>query len=116
MKAKNHGFDKIRATCQSTPMVDWITSPGLVDYETACAEMEGAAVAQVCAKAGVPFVVIRSISDTADHDARVDYRSFFPQVAEHAGAVVRGPFTSSRTASVASGNPRAIRARRRGVA
>ncbi|MDO4264672.1 MAG: 5'-methylthioadenosine/adenosylhomocysteine nucleosidase [Deinococcus sp.] len=55
-----------------------------------CAEMEGAAVAQVCASAGVPFVVIRAISDTADHDAKVDYRSFFPQVAQHAGAVVRG--------------------------
>ena len=55
-----------------------------------CAEMEGAAVAQVCASAGVPFVVIRAISDTADHDAKVDYRMFFPQVAQHAGAVVRG--------------------------
>jgi lipoyl(octanoyl) transferase len=45
VKAKNHGFDKIRATCQSTPMVDWITSPGLVDYETACTEMEARAEA-----------------------------------------------------------------------
>lgn len=55
-----------------------------------CAEMEGAAVAQVCAAAGVPFVVIRAVSDTADHAAKVDYRTFFPQVAQHAGAVVRG--------------------------
>ncbi len=65
-------------------------SARLAELGAVCAEMEGAAVAQVCAAAGVPFVVIRAISDTADHDARVDYRSFFPQVAEHAGAVVRG--------------------------
>ena len=56
----------------------------------ACAEMEGAAVAQVCAKAGVPFVILRSVSDTADHDAQVDYRTFMPLVARHAKQVVRG--------------------------
>lgn len=60
------------------------------DFGAACAEMEGAAVAQVCAKAGVPFVVIRSVSDTADHDAKVDYRTFMPLVARHAKQVVRG--------------------------
>lgn len=58
-------------------------------FGAACAEMEGAAVAQVCAKCGVPFVVIRSVSDTADHSAKVDYRQFFPQVARHAKQVVR---------------------------
>ena len=59
-------------------------------YQAACAEMEGAAVAQVCAKAGVPFVVIRSVSDTADHAANVDYRTFMPLVARHANQVVHG--------------------------
>ncbi|WP_198170708.1 5'-methylthioadenosine/adenosylhomocysteine nucleosidase [Deinococcus arboris] len=59
-------------------------------FGAACAEMEGAAVAQVCAKAGVPFVVIRSVSDTADQDAQVDYHEFMPQVARHAKQVVRG--------------------------
>ncbi|AZI42045.1 5'-methylthioadenosine/adenosylhomocysteine nucleosidase [Deinococcus psychrotolerans] len=59
-------------------------------FGAACAEMEGAAVAQVCAKHGVPFVVIRSVSDTADHDANVDYRAFMPLVAQHAKQVVRG--------------------------
>ncbi|WP_420596628.1 5'-methylthioadenosine/adenosylhomocysteine nucleosidase [Deinococcus sp.] len=59
-------------------------------FGAACAEMEGAAVAQVCAKHGVPFVVIRSVSDTADHDANVDYREFMPLVARHAKQVVRG--------------------------
>ncbi|SMB92667.1 5'-methylthioadenosine/adenosylhomocysteine nucleosidase [Deinococcus hopiensis] len=63
------------------------------EFSASCAEMEGAAVAQVCAKAGVPFVVIRSVSDTADHSANVDYRTFMPLVARHAKQVVRGMLT-----------------------
>jgi adenosylhomocysteine nucleosidase len=59
-------------------------------FGAACAEMEGAAVAQVCSKHGVPFVVIRSVSDTADGSANVDYREFMPLVARHSGQVVRG--------------------------
>ncbi|ULH15716.1 5'-methylthioadenosine/adenosylhomocysteine nucleosidase [Deinococcus sp. KNUC1210] len=59
-------------------------------FGAACAEMEGAAVAQVCSKHGVPFVVIRSVSDTADGGANVDYREFMPLVARHAKTVVRG--------------------------
>ena len=59
-------------------------------FGAACAEMEGAAVAQVCARHGVPFVVIRSVSDTADGGADVDYREFMPLVARHSGQVVRG--------------------------
>lgn len=67
-------------------------------FGAACAEMEGAAVAQVCAKAGVPFVVIRSVSDTADTGAHVDYREFMPQVARHAKQVVRGMLAGMTTA------------------
>lgn len=44
-------------------------------------EMEGAAVAQVCAEAGVPFAVFRSISDRADESADVDFLAFIAEVA-----------------------------------
>jgi adenosylhomocysteine nucleosidase len=44
-------------------------------------EMEGAAVAQVCAEAGVPVAVFRSISDRADESAGVDFFSFIASVA-----------------------------------
>ena len=46
-----------------------------------CVEMEGAAVAQVCLEFNVPFTVIRTISDSADHNARVDFNKFIMEVA-----------------------------------
>ncbi|WP_211223160.1 5'-methylthioadenosine/adenosylhomocysteine nucleosidase [Propionicicella superfundia] len=44
-------------------------------------EMEGAAVAQVCTGARVPFAVARTISDRADDDAHVDFARFLATVA-----------------------------------
>ena len=39
-------------------------------------EMEACAIAQVCYVFKVPFVVIRSISDTADHSSHIDFKKF----------------------------------------
>ena len=44
-------------------------------------EMEGAAVAQTCHELRVPFVVLRAISDKADHLAPVDFLTFTDKVA-----------------------------------
>ncbi len=46
------------------------------DYNALCAEMEGAAVAHVCAVNRVPFAVVRCISDLADEASRGDYDRF----------------------------------------
>ena len=56
-----------------------------------CVEMEGAAVAQVCFEHGRPFVVLRVISDKADHAAPVDFPRFLTTVASHltCGIVMR---------------------------
>lgn len=44
-------------------------------------EMEGAAVAQVCADYGVPFAALRTISDRADDQAHADFGRFIATVA-----------------------------------
>ncbi len=59
-----------------------------------CTEMEGAAVAQICAKWQVPFVIIRSISDSANHSANVDFREFTVLAATRAKQVVRAMLRS----------------------
>lgn len=46
-----------------------------------CVEMEGAAVAQVCAEHDVPHVVARVISDAANGDAHVDFATFIESAA-----------------------------------
>ncbi|MFS0727730.1 5'-methylthioadenosine/adenosylhomocysteine nucleosidase [Paenibacillus sp. 1P07SE] len=48
-----------------------------------CTEMEGAALAQVCAMNGIPYVVIRSISDKADGSAHVNFPEFTVKAAEN---------------------------------
>jgi adenosylhomocysteine nucleosidase len=44
-------------------------------------EMEGAALAQVCADFGRPFAVLRTISDRADDSAHADFNRFIAEVA-----------------------------------
>jgi len=46
-----------------------------------CTEMEGAAIAHTAWKNGVPFVIIRAISDKADDSAEMDYPTFEAQAA-----------------------------------
>jgi adenosylhomocysteine nucleosidase len=46
-------------------------------------EMEGAAVAQVCHELEKPFVIIRAISDKADHHAGVSFETFIEQIARY---------------------------------
>jgi adenosylhomocysteine nucleosidase len=50
-------------------------------------EMEGAAVAQVCHQQGVPFLVVRGLSDRAGADARSEARRNLEAAAANAAAV-----------------------------
>jgi adenosylhomocysteine nucleosidase len=53
-------------------------------------EMEGAALAQVCHDLGVPFAVVRTISDRADNSAHVDFGRFVESIASrYSVAIVR---------------------------
>lgn len=56
--------------------------------EGTCVEMEGAAVAHVAWLAGVPYVVIRSMSDQADHSADVNFEEFTQLAAQRSSEIV----------------------------
>ena len=53
-----------------------------------CAEMEGAAIGQVCWLNDKPFVVIRSISDNADEEATQSFESFLLGAAKAAADII----------------------------
>jgi adenosylhomocysteine nucleosidase len=52
-----------------------------------CAEMEGAAVAQVCHVNQAPYLIVRTVSDNADENAAQDFQRF---LAGPAAAYARG--------------------------
>ena len=52
-----------------------------------CTEMEGAAIAHTAYRNGVPFVILRAISDKADDSAEMDYPTF-ERIAAHRCAQV----------------------------
>ena len=54
-----------------------------------CTEMEGAAIAHAAYKNGVPFVILRAISDKADDSAEMDYPTFENIAAHRCAAVTR---------------------------
>ncbi len=61
----------------------------IADTQAICAEMEGAAIAQTAYRNGVPFVILRAISDKADDSAEMDYPTF-ERIAAHRCAEVTG--------------------------
>ena len=48
-----------------------------------CVEMEGAGIAQVSHEYGIPFSIVRVISDNADSDTPIDFMKFIGKVASH---------------------------------
>ena len=59
----------------------------IADTEAICAEMEGAAIAHTAYRNGVPFVILRAISDKADDSADMDYPTFEALAAERCAQV-----------------------------
>lgn len=55
-----------------------------------CTEMEGAAIAHTAYRNGIPFVILRAISDKADHSAEMDYPTFEAIAAKRCARVTMG--------------------------
>ncbi len=57
-------------------------------FNASCCEMEGGAIAHACYMAGVPFSVIRVLSDAADGSAHVDFPSFAKETSRLSSLIV----------------------------
>lgn len=60
------------------------------NFQGYCTEMEGAAIAQTAYLNGIPFLIIRAISDKADNSAHMDYGEFEIKAIEHTIKLVTG--------------------------
>lgn len=56
--------------------------------DVAAVEMEAAAIAHTCHQFGVPFVVVRAISDVADKDSHVSFDEFLPVAAKQSSLMI----------------------------
>ena len=59
----------------------------VADTGALCTEMEGAAIAHTAWRNGIPYVVLRAISDKADDSAEMDYPTFEAIAAKRSAAV-----------------------------
>lgn len=62
-----------------------------------CGEMEGAAIGHVCEANGIPFAVLRSVSDGGDENAQIDYPAFKKIAAEKSTAIVLKYISAEKT-------------------
>ena len=46
------------------------------EFSALCVEMEGAAIGQICMLDNVPFIVIRSISDSPNGNNNIDFDEY----------------------------------------
>ncbi|MCU0353083.1 MAG: 5'-methylthioadenosine/adenosylhomocysteine nucleosidase [Cytophagales bacterium] len=99
--ARTARFDKLTLTNQLPQVVVGTVVTGDVfvsssekvkqlrrDFGADATEMEGAAVAQVCWQLKTPCIVIRSLSDRADENARGDMMTFYKTAAKNSAALV----------------------------
>lgn len=59
-----------------------------------CVEMEGASVAQVCYEYNIPCIILRTISDTADEKAEIDFSSFIKNISsKYSTEIIKNIYT-----------------------
>ncbi len=59
------------------------------EHKALCTEMEGAAIAHVAHAAGIPFLVLRTVSDFADEEAEGSFETFEHIAAQRAAYIVK---------------------------
>ncbi|MBR0092742.1 MAG: 5'-methylthioadenosine/adenosylhomocysteine nucleosidase [Lachnospiraceae bacterium] len=59
------------------------------EFQALCCEMEGASIAQAAFLNGIPFCIVRAISDKADGSGSVDYPTFEKKAAHDCATIVK---------------------------
>lgn len=67
------------------------------DFGAICGEMEGGAIGHTCAANGIPFAVLRSISDGGDENALMDYPTFKNIAAKLSTSIILEYIAAQRT-------------------
>ena len=77
-EAENPGHTKIGRVASGDQFICSKQQKQTIIANTAalCAEMEGASIAHTAYRNGIPFVIVRAISDKADDSADMDYPTF----------------------------------------
>jgi adenosylhomocysteine nucleosidase len=77
-EAVNPGHTKVGRVASGDLFVAEKTAKNAIIAKTGafCTEMEGAAIAQTAYRNGIPYVILRAISDKADDSAEMDYPTF----------------------------------------
>ena len=88
-EAENPGHSKIGRVASGDLFVAVKAAKEAIIAKTGavCTEMEGAAIAHTAYRNGIPFVIIRAISDKADDSAEMDYPTFEAIAAQRCAAV-----------------------------
>jgi adenosylhomocysteine nucleosidase len=92
LAAKTVGIECLKGTVASGDMfVSDVEKKNFIrdTFEADSCEMEGAAVGQVCYVAGVPFCVVRSISDGGDDTAHMDFYAFLQMAVKNGTNILR---------------------------
>lgn len=61
----------------------WMSEKINKKFDALCVEMEGASIAQVCYLSHIPFLIIRSISDTPNNNNVITYEKFLEKSSQN---------------------------------
>ena len=65
-------------------------------FKADCVEMEGAAIAQICELDGIPFIIIRSISDSPNGKNATDYNQYIKLASKRSANLLKEFFLNEQ--------------------
>ena len=65
-------------------------------FKADCVEMEGAAIAQICELDGIPFIIIRSISDSPNGKNATDYNQYIKLASKRSANLLKEFFINEQ--------------------